>query len=69
MKNKNIKGILALVFLMPTLSLSAQRQHTVTGKVVDADSGSPLAGVAVLNSISGGGNDRLQRELRNFGGR
>ncbi len=50
----NIKGVLTLVFLMSAFSLFAQRQYTVTGRVVDADSGQPLVGVAVLDSGGGG---------------
>ena len=51
--NMNIKGMLTLAMLMLTLSLSAQ-SHTVTGKVVDADNGQPLIGVAVMVSTGGG---------------
>ena len=49
----NIKGMLSLVLLMMTFSLSAQ-QHTVTGTVVEADNGQPLVGVAVMVSTGGG---------------
>ena len=49
----NIKGMLSLVLLMMTFSLSAQ-QHSVTGTVVDADNGQPLVGVAVMVSTGGG---------------
>lgn len=51
--NFNLKGLLASVFMMLTVSLSAQ-QHTVTGTVVDADNGQPLIGVAVIVSTGGG---------------
>ncbi len=50
--NFNLKGLLASVFMMLTVSLSAQ-QHTVTGTVVDADNGQPLIGVAVIVSTGG----------------
>ena len=49
----NIKGMLSLVLLMMTFSLSAQ-QHTVSGTVVEADNGEPLVGVAVMVSTGGG---------------
>ena len=51
--NFNLKGLLASVFMMLTVSLSAQ-QHTITGTVVDADNGQPLIGVAVIVSTGGG---------------
>lgn len=51
--NFNLKGLLAMTFLLLTVSLSAQ-QHTVTGTVVDADNGQPLVGVAVIVSTGGG---------------
>ena len=51
--NFNLKGLLASVFMMLTVSMFAQ-QHTVTGVVVDADNGEPLIGVAVMVSTGGG---------------
>ena len=59
--NFNLKGLLASVFMMLTVSLSAQ-QHTVTGTVVDADNGQPLIGVAVI--VSTGRDYRCQWSIR-----
>ena len=61
--NFNLKGLLASVFMMLTVSLSAQ-QHTVTGTVVDADNGQPLIGVAVIVSTGGGRDYRCQWSIR-----
>ena len=51
--NMNIKGLLASLFMMLSVSMFAQ-QHTVSGTVVDADNGEPLIGVAVMISTGGG---------------
>ena len=51
--NINLKGLVASVFMMLSVSMFAQ-QHTVTGTVVDADNGQPLIGVAVMVSTGGG---------------
>ena len=51
--NINLKGMIASVFMMLSVSLFAQ-QHNVTGVVVDADNGQPLVGVAVMVSTGGG---------------
>ena len=51
--NFNLKGLLASVLMMFSVSMFAQ-QHTVTGVVVDADNGEPLIGVAVMVSTGGG---------------
>ena len=51
--NFNLKGLLASVLMMFSVSMFAQ-QHTVTGNVVDADNGEPLIGVAVMVSTGGG---------------
>ena len=51
--NFNLKGLLASVLMMFSVSVFAQ-QHTVTGVVVDADNGEPLVGVAVMVSTGGG---------------
>ena len=51
--NINLKGLVASLFMMLSVSLFAQ-QHNVTGVVVDADNGQPLVGVAVMVSTGGG---------------
>ena len=51
--NINLKGLMAAVSMLLSVSLFAQ-QHTVTGTVVDADNGQPLVGVAVMVSTGGG---------------
>ena len=51
--NINLKGLMASLFMMLSVSLFAQ-QHNVTGVVVDADNGQPLVGVAVMVSTGGG---------------
>ena len=51
--NINLKGLIASLFMMLSVSMFAQ-QHNVTGVVVDADNGQPLVGVAVMVSTGGG---------------
>ena len=51
--NINLKGLMAAVCMLLSVSLFAQ-QHTVTGTVVEADNGQPLVGVAVMVSTGGG---------------
>ena len=51
--NINLKGLVASLFMMLSVSMFAQ-QHNVTGVVVDADNGQPLVGVAVMVSTGGG---------------
>ena len=51
--NINLKGLMASLFMMLSVSMFAQ-QHQVTGTVVDADNGQPLVGVAVMVSTGGG---------------
>ena len=51
--NINLKGLMASVLMMLSVSMFAQ-QHQVTGTVVDADNGQPLVGVAVMVSTGGG---------------
>ena len=51
--NFNLKGLMAAVCMLLSVSVFAQ-QHNVTGVVVDADNGQPLVGVAVMVSTGGG---------------
>ena len=51
--NFNLKGLMAAVCMLLSVSMFAQ-QHTVSGVVVDADNGQPLVGVAVMVSTGGG---------------